>query len=194
MIRPIVAYGTPVLRKKGKEVDLNASDWKTLVEDMFETMDAAQGVGLAAPQVDQSLRIFVIDPSPFAEREDLSEAEKQELLNARMAFINPVKIEESGPETVFEEGCLSIPGVYGKVKRPARITLEYYDTEGNKHRRTFDGLMARVIQHEYDHIEGILFTDLLSPLKKRMLKQKLEKIKRGDVRVDYKMKFPRPAR
>ena len=191
MIRPIVAYGMPVLRQKGKEVDWKDPEIKKLVEDLFETMDGASGVGLAAPQVNEAVRVFVIDPAPLAEHKNLSEEEKKLLRNSRMAFINARKIEESGEPVVFEEGCLSIPGVYEKVKRPGRITLEYYDLEGNKQVRTFDGLLARVIQHEYDHIEGILFTDLLSPLKRRMIKKKLEKIKRGDVQVAYKMKFPR---
>jgi len=190
MILPIMAYGTPVLRKKGTEVDLKDPQWKTFVEDMFQTMYKASGVGLAAPQVNKSVRIFVIDPSPFADRDDLSEEEKEKLRKGKKVFINARKISEEGPTVSFEEGCLSIPGIYEKVKRPEKITLEYYDLQGNKHIETFDGLMARVIQHEYDHIEGILFTDLLSPLKKRLIKKKLDKIMRGDVKVSYKMKFP----
>jgi len=194
MILPIVAYGMPVLRQKAREVDLNDPQWKELVDNMFETMYGAEGVGLAAPQVDMPVRIFVIDPAPLARNGNLPEHEKERLLNAKMVFVNARKIHEEGPPVTYEEGCLSIPGIYEKVKRPASITLEYYDLKGNKHVRTFEGLLARVIQHEYDHIEGILFTDLLPPLKKRLLRSKLHKISKGDVRVKYKMKFPRHGR
>ncbi len=194
MILPIVAYGMPVLKKKAVPVDINADWLEKFVENMFETMYKASGVGLAAPQVDKSVRIFVIDPAPFAEWDELSDEEREKLKNAKMVFINAQKIEETGEEKSFEEGCLSIPGIHEKVKRPEKITLEYYDLEGKKHKQTFDGIIARVIQHEYDHIEGILFTDHLSALKKRMLKRKLDKISRGDIQVDYKMKFPKKKR
>ena len=190
MILPIVAYGTPVLIRKAGPVELN-DDLRKLIDDMFETMYRAEGVGLAAPQVNKSIRLFVIDPSPFARWDALDEQERQALQNAKMAFINPQLVEESGDEWSFEEGCLSIPGINEKVKRPGRITLRYTDIDGKEHTRTFDGLLARVIQHEYDHIEGILFTDRLSPLKRKLLAKKLEKISKGQVRVNYKMKFPK---
>ncbi|NPA43098.1 MAG: peptide deformylase [Chlorobi bacterium] len=194
MILPIIAYGHPILRKKGVDIDPASPEWQTFIDRMFETMYHAKGVGLAAPQVDKAVRIFVIDPSPFADRDDLSEEEKARLREGKRVFINARKVKEEGPEIAFEEGCLSIPGIYEKVKRPATITLEYLDREGNKHVETFDGLMARVIQHEYDHIEGILFTDRLTPLKRRLLRKKLDKISRGEVRTEYKMKFPRKVR
>ena len=190
MILPIVAYGTPVLKQKAKPVELN-DELRRLVDDMFETMYRAEGVGLAAPQVDRSIRLFVIDPAPFARWEELDQQEREQLRKAKMAFINPQLVEESGDEWTFEEGCLSIPGINEKVKRPKRITLRYTDIEGNEHTETFDGLLARVIQHEYDHIEGILFTDRLSPLKRKLLAKKLDKISKGQVQVSYKMKFPK---
>ncbi len=191
MILPIVAYGAPVLKQQADDIDLTDPEWQTFIDDMFDTMYRASGVGLAAPQVDESVRIFVIDPSPFAEWKELDPEERERLRNAKKVFINARKLDESGPEWYFEEGCLSIPGINEKVKRPERITLEYYDRQGRKHTETFDGLLARVIQHEYDHIEGILFTDRLSPLKRKMLQRKLDKISRGQVAVDYKMKFPK---
>ncbi len=187
---PIVAYGMPVLRKKGVDVDPESEEIRKLIDDMFETMYHASGVGLAAPQVDKSYRLFVIDTTPFADWDELPEEEKEKL-RTRKVFINARKIEEKGEEWDFEEGCLSIPGINEKVRRKKQITLEYLDENGEKHVETFDGLMARVIQHEYDHIEGILFTDYLSPLKKRLLKRKLEKISKGEIDVPYKMKFPR---
>ncbi len=191
MILPIVAYGTSILWKRGKEIENPLSDEvQKLIDDMFETMYNASGVGLAAPQVDRSLRLFVIDPAPFAEWDELGETDKKSLLNAKKVFINPLIINEEGEEWTFEEGCLSIPAIHEKVNRKPVITMEYTDREGNRLTETFDGLIARVIQHEYDHVEGILFTDRLSPLKKRLLKRKLEKIAKGQVRVDYPMKFP----
>ncbi len=189
MILPIVAYGHPVLKQKAENIDIHDPKWRIFVENMFETMYRASGVGLAAPQVEQSVRIFVIDPAPFAEWKELDEKERETLLNSKKVFINARKLEEKGREVSFEEGCLSIPGIHEKVKRPESITLEYYDLEGNKHIETFEGILARVIQHEYDHIEGILFTDLLSPLKKKLITKKLQKISRGDIQVDYPMKF-----
>ncbi len=194
MILPIVAYGSPVLKKQAEPVDIRADWLEDFVNDMFETMYKASGVGLAAPQVDKSVRIFVIDPKPFAEWKELSDQERRQLENAKMVFINARMINEEGEPENFEEGCLSIPGIHEKVKRPSKITLEYYDLNGNLHKRTFDGIIARVIQHEYDHIEGILFTDRLSPIKKRMLQRKLDKISRGEVQVNYKMKFPKRKR
>ena len=190
MILPIVAYGDPVLRKVSKEIDQEYRDLKQLIEHMWETMYGSHGVGLAAPQIGKAIRLFVIDPAPFAEDEDLSQEEQSQLKAAKMVFINAKIIEESGEEWSFNEGCLSIPDVREEVMRKSTITVEYQDENFVKKTEVFDGVLARVIQHEYDHIEGILFTDKLSPLKKRMLKGKLSNISKGKIQVDYKMRFP----
>jgi len=181
MIYPIVAYGTPVLRKKAVDFDKDEIDLKKLVEDMFETMYAANGVGLAGPQIGLNKRIFVIDADPM---------DDESTVGFKKAFINAQKIEEDGEDNPFEEGCLSIPSIRETVMRPERIKLKYFDEEWNEHEEVFEGLKARVVQHEYDHIEGILFTDHLSPLKKRLLKGKLANITKGKVKHDYRMKFP----
>jgi len=190
MILPIVAYGDPVLRKVSKEIDQEYRDLKQLIEHMWETMYGSHGVGLAAPQIGKAIRLFVIDAAPFAEDEDLSQEEQNQLKAAKMVFINAKIIEESGEEWSFNEGCLSIPDVREEVMRKSTITVEYQDENFVKKTEVFDGVLARVIQHEYDHIEGILFTDKLSPLKKRMLKGKLSNISKGKIQVDYKMRFP----
>ena len=190
MILPIVAYGDPVLRKVSKEIDQEYRDLKQLIEHMWETMYGSHGVGLAAPQIGKAIRLFVIDAAPFAEDEDLSQEEQNQLKAAKMVFINAKIIEESGVEWSFNEGCLSIPDVREEVMRKSTITMEYQDENFVKKTEVFDGVLARVIQHEYDHIEGILFTDKLSPLKKRMLKGKLSNISKGKIQVDYKMRFP----
>ena len=153
-------------------------------------MYEAYGVGLAAPQVNYSIRLFMIDPSPFAEDENLTDPEKEVLSNLKKVFINPKIIAEEGEEWAFNEGCLSIPEIREDVFRKPRITIEYQDEDFNKLRETYEGLAARVIQHEYDHIEGILFTDKLSSLKKRLIKGKLSDISKGKVDVDYRMRFP----
>ncbi|TRZ42963.1 peptide deformylase [Robertkochia solimangrovi] len=190
MILPIVAYGDPVLRKKGEDIKKDHPELDVLIENMFETMYHAYGVGLAAPQIGLPLRLFVIDASPFAEDEDLSETDRKTLEGFKKVFINPQILEETGEEWAFNEGCLSIPDIREDVYRNPVIRLEYYDENFNRFEETFEGLAARVIQHEYDHIEGILFTDKLSGLKKRLLKGKLANISKGKVKVDYKMKFP----
>jgi len=190
MILPIVAYGDPVLRKVSKEIDQEYRDLKQLIEHMWETLYGSHGVGLAAPQIGKAIRLFVIDAAPFAEDEDLSQEEQSQLKAAKMVFINAKIIEESGEEWSFNEGCLSIPDVREEVMRKSTITVEYQDENFVKKTEVFDGVLARVIQHEYDHIEGILFTDKLSPLKKRMLKGKLSNISKGKIQVDYKMRFP----
>ena len=190
MILPIVAYGTPVLKKKALAIPDDYEGLSTLIENMWETMYAASGVGLAAPQVGLGLRLFVIDASPFAEDEELSKEEQTVLADMKKVFINAQIEEEVGDEWVFTEGCLSIPDVREDVKRKEQLTISYTDETGKKQIETFTGLAARVIQHEYDHIEGVLFTDKLSPLKKRMLKGKLTNISKGKVNADYKMKFP----
>jgi peptide deformylase len=179
MIYPIVVYGDPVLRMKAKKIEVG-SDIKTLAADMFETMYQANGVGLAAPQIGKSLRIFVIDGEPMGEKE---------LEGFKKIFANPELIEEDGKPWVFEEGCLSIPQIRGEVERRGKIRLKYYDENWNLKEENFQGLQARIIQHEIDHIEGILFTDHLGPLKRRMLKNKLSDISKGKVKMEYSMKF-----
>ncbi|RAV29780.1 peptide deformylase [Sinomicrobium soli] len=190
MILPIVAYGDPVLRKKTEEIARDYPDLDGLIENMFETMYNAYGVGLAAPQVGLPVRLFIIDASPFAEDEELSEEEQAELKDFRKVFINARILEEEGEEWAFNEGCLSIPNVREDVWRQDTIKIEYFDENFEKKTEEYDGLAARVIQHEYDHIEGVLFTDKLSGLKKRLLKSKLSNISKGKVKADYKMRFP----
>ena len=191
MILPIVAYGDPVLKRKAKEISEDYPKLDELIDNMFETMYNAHGVGLAAPQIGKSLRLFIVDASPFAEEESLSEEERETLENAKEVFINPIIIEEKGNEWDFNEGCLSIPEVREDVFRKPEIEIEYYDRHFKKHHKKIDGLFARVIQHEYDHIEGILFTDKLSGLKKRLIKGKLNNISKGKIDVDYRMRFPK---
>ncbi|WP_159021315.1 peptide deformylase [Formosa sp. L2A11] len=191
MILPIVAYGDPVLKKVGEDIDAEYPKLNELLDNMFETMYNAFGVGLAAPQVGLQIRLFVLDTTPFAEDDDLSEAEKKALDGFKKVFINAQIIEEEGDEWAFNEGCLSIPDVREDVFRKPSIKIEYLDENFVKHVETYDGLMARVIQHEYDHIDGILFTEKLSTLKKRLIKGRLDNISKGKIRVDYKMRFPK---
>jgi len=190
MILPIVAYGDPVLKKKAKDIDKDYPKLEELINSMWDTMYNAYVVGLAAPQVGLPIRMFMIDPAPFAEDEELDEAEKKILMDLRKVFINPQILDETGEEWAFSEGCLSIPEVREDVFRQPDITIEYYDENWEKHTETYSGLAARVIQHEYDHIEGILFTDKLSSLKKRLIKSKLSNISKGKINVEYKMRFP----
>lgn len=194
MILPIVAYGDPVLRKVGKDIDAEYPELDKLIANMWDTMENAQGVGLAAPQIGRAIRLFVIDASPFAEDEDLSEEDRKSLKDFRHVFINAKIIEEAGDEWAFTEGCLSIPDIREDVFRQETITIEYQDEAFNSHKKTLSGLAARVFQHEYDHIEGILFTDKLSSLKKRLLKKKLENISKGKIAADYRMRFPNAKR
>ncbi len=183
MIYPIIAYGDPILKKVAKEVSKSSdTNIKKLVEDMFETMYAAEGVGLAAPQIGKSIRIFVIDPEPI---------DKDNLKNSKKVFINPQKIEEKGKEFLFEEGCLSIPNIRGEVTRPDTITIHYFDENWSEREEKFGGIVARVIQHEYDHLEGKLFIEHIDPLKKRLIEGKLQAITRGKVKATYRMKFPK---
>ncbi|WP_295834338.1 peptide deformylase [uncultured Winogradskyella sp.] len=190
MILPIVAYGDPVLKKKAVEIDKDYPKLEALIANMYETMYGASGVGLAAPQIGLAIRIFLVDASPFAEDEDLSEDEKAQLKDFKKTFINPVILEEEGDEWVFNEGCLSIPDVREDVFRQPKIKIQYQDEFFNTNVEEYDGLIARIIQHEYDHIEGVLFTDKLSSFKKRLLKGKLQNISKGKIRVDYRMRFP----
>lgn len=180
---PIIAYGDSVLRKPAKEISNSYPNLHELIENMFETMYGANGVGLAAPQIGKSIRVFVIDASPYAE-------EEPDLLNFKRAFINPVVLKEDGEEWSYNEGCLSIPDIHEDINRPAEVTLRYFDENWEERTQTFKGLAARIIQHEFDHIEGKLFTDKLPPLRKVLLKSKLDAISKGKIQVDYKMKFP----
>ena len=190
MILPIVAYGDPILRKLGKDIPPDFPKLGELIDNMYETMYNANGVGLAAPQIGLPLRLFVVDTRPFSNDEDLAPKEQNILKDFKRAFINPQINEERGQEWSFNEGCLSIPDIREDVKRQDTISITYFDENFKSITDTFDGLLARVIQHEYDHIEGILFTDKLSPLKKRMLKGKLSSISKGKIEVDYRMRFP----
>jgi peptide deformylase len=191
MIYPIVAYGDPVLRKVAVDID-KSFDVKKLSEEMFETMYNAKGVGLAAPQIGLNIRMFVVDGRPFNEGEDMEERDKDpSLVDFKKVFINAEILEEDGDDWGFEEGCLSIPDIREDVYRPEYVTIRYFDENWVEHTEEYEGLAARIIQHEYDHIDGILFTDHLNPIKKRMLKNKLAKITKGRVDVDYKMKFPK---
>ncbi|ADY53528.1 peptide deformylase [Pseudopedobacter saltans DSM 12145] len=184
---PIVAYGDPVLKKVAVDIEKDYPELPALIENMFETMDNANGVGLAAPQIGLSIRLFVIDATPFAD-EDAS------LASFKKIFINPIITDESGKEWKFNEGCLSIPDIREDVSRKEQITISYFDENWIHHEDTFNGLAARVIQHEYDHIQGKLFTDRISPLKKAMLKGKLDAIVKGNVNPGYRMKFAKAKR
>lgn len=190
MILPITAYGDPVLRKKAKDINQDHPKLKELLENMWETMYNASGVGLAAPQVGLPLRIFLVDTTPFSDDEDLSAEEQKALNGFKKVFINAKIIEETGEEWAFNEGCLSIPDIREDVSRKENIKITYLDENFKEHTEEYNGLLARVIQHEYDHIEGILFTDKLSSLKKRLLKSKLGNISKGKIRVEYRMRFP----
>ena len=190
MILPIIAYGDPVLRKVGITIDNDYPNLVELIANMKETMVNAQGIGLAAPQIGKAIRLFIIDTSPFAKDEDLDDKEREFLSNFKKIFINAKIIKEEGDEWVFNEGCLSIPDIREDVFRQEKITIEYVDENFEKHTEVIDGLAARVVQHEYDHIEGILFTDKISSLKKRLIKKKLENISKGKINPDYRMKYP----
>lgn len=190
MILPIVAYGDAVLRKKAEDISKDHPKLDELISDMYETMYGAFGVGLAAPQIGLPIRLFLVDTSPFGEDDDFTEEEQEQLKNFKRTFINAKILEETGDEWAFNEGCLSIPEVREDVFRKPLVTIQYQDENFVTKTEKFDGLIARVIQHEYDHIEGILFTDKLSALKKRLIKGRLGNISKGKIEVDYKMRFP----
>lgn len=184
MVLPIYAFGQAVLKRVAEDVDLDDPTLPALLENMWETMYHANGVGLAAPQIGKSHRIFLVDTIQLEEREkESTEA------GIKTAFINAHKVEEIGPEWSYEEGCLSIPHLRGDVDRPREITLRYFDADFVERSETFTGMNARVIQHEYDHIDGVLFVDKLKPLKRRLINGKLEKIRKGMVDADYRLKF-----
>lgn len=195
MILPIVVYGDPVLRKTGIDIDKNYEGLKELIANMFETMYNAKGVGLAAPQIGKAIRLFVIDATPFAEVDEddeeedkLSDKEIAYLKNFKRVFINARILEEEGEEWKFNEGCLSIPKIREDVLRKPTIKVEYYDEHFKKHTETIDGLAARIVQHEYDHIDGKLFTDRISPFKRKLLAGKLNDITKGKFSTTYKTK------
>ena len=190
MVLPVVAYGDPVLRKVSHEIDQDYKNLNELIENMFDTMYDSNGVGIAAPQIGKDIRLFIVDCSPFEEDEDYENV-KDELKNFKRIFINPKQIGSSeGDEWTFTEGCLSIPNIHEDVTRPESVTLEYFDENWEKHTETFSDIRARVIQHEYDHLEGKLFIDYISSFKKKLISNKLKNITKGKVNTSYKMKFP----
>jgi len=183
MILPITAYGHPVLKKVAQDIDKDYPELEQFIKDMFETMYFAEGVGLAAPQVNKSIRVFVMDASHYAD-------EIPEAKDFKKIFINAHITERSGDEKLVEEGCLSIPHIREEVWRKNDIRIEYYDENWQFHNETYSGMIARIIQHEYDHLDGILFVDKVSMLRKTLLKRKLQDISTGNVKTDYKMIFP----
>lgn len=186
MILPIYGIGQESLRLPAKEIAPDYPGLPELIDNMFETMYNAQGVGLAAPQIGLALRIFVVDGSPM---EGLLENDPETMVGFKRVFINPKKVEETGIEWGFEEGCLSIPDIRETVYRKNDITIKYLDREFTEHVETLSGLKARIVQHEYDHLEGILFTDHISRMRKKLLKSRLNKISRGQINIPYPMKF-----
>jgi peptide deformylase len=185
MILPVYVYGMPVLRKVAGEIDKNYEGLNQLIDDMFETMKASDGVGLAAPQIGKSVRIFVINA------EEMEVDDEPELKNFRKIFINPYITEEYGDKWEFQEGCLSIPLIREDVTRHSKLKIEYYDENWIFHAEEYEGVKARIIQHEYDHLDGKLFVDKINPLRKKMLKARLGSISKGKVDIDYKIIYPR---
>ena len=191
MILPILAFGNPILRKKGKKITKDFPKLEEIIDNMFETMYSAFGIGLAAPQLGLSNCLFIVDAASFKDDVEISEEERNFLSTFKQVFINPKMLDESGDEWAFNEGCLSIPDIREDIFRKKNIKIEFYDEKFNKHIKEFNGIAARIIQHEYDHINGILFTDKLSKLKKRLIKGKLENISSGKIKVEYLMRFPK---
>ena len=187
MILPVYAYGHPVLKRRASDVDLADASLPKLLDDMWETMYNANGVGLAAPQIGKSARVFLVDTAQLEGEEEGAQVPRGE--GVKEAFLNAEILEEDGDDWAYEEGCLSIPHVRGEVERAEGVTLRYFTPDGVEHERRFTGVTARVVLHEYDHIEGKLFTEQLKPLKRRLVARKLDKIKRGQVEADYRMKF-----
>ncbi len=199
MILPIVVYGDPVLRKVCVDIEKTHENLAQIIKDMYETMYEANGVGLAAPQVNKAIRLFIVDASPFAEVDEDEEpeftAEEMKQMNGfKKTFINARILEEIGEEWKFNEGCLSIPKIREDVLRKPKLTIEYFDENFKKHTETYDGVIARVIQHEYDHIEGILFTDKINPFKRKLISGKLTDISKGKFRADYKTRVYQPKK
>ena len=189
MLLPIIAYGHPVLKRKAEVINKDYPKLLELIDNMFETMYNANGVGIAAPQIGLSVRLFIVDTNPFSDDESLSDEERSQLKSFKKIFINPEILDQNGDEWSFEEGCLSIPNIRESVLRQESIKIQYFDENFTQHIESYDGLLARVIQHEHDHIEGILFTDKLSSFKKQLLKKKLLKISSGKLSFDYEMQF-----
>lgn len=184
MILPIYIYGQPVLKRKADDIDSDYQGLENLITDMWETMYQAKGVGLAAPQIGRSIRLFVVDTTQL-------EDEEKDFKGIKQVFINARKIEEDGKLWEYEEGCLSIPQIRADVERPERIRLRYLDERFQEHDVTFDGISARVIQHEYDHIEGVLFTERIKPIKRRLVRRKLENLRKGILEADYPVRVAR---
>ncbi len=190
MVLPIYVYGWPLLRKKSEDIAPDYPDLPQLIADMYETMYQADGCGLAAPQIGKNIRLFVVDGSPMADEEN-----PDDMLNAfKKVFINPVITECGGDEVIDSEGCLSLPKIRESVKRPFRVKIDYLDENFQPHSEEYDGMAARMIRHEYDHIEGKLFIDKISPLRRKLLSAKLTAIAKGKVDISYKIKIPKPGR
>lgn len=194
MILPIVAYGHPVLREVAKDITPEYPGLDKLIEDMWETMYGSNGVGLAAPQINKSIRLFVMDSKQIFANMDEDEKKETAYPDApgiKQVFINAHVAEEAGDDWAYNEGCLSIPKIREDVYRAEEVTIDYMDEKFEKHTKTFDGITARIILHEYDHLEGKLFIDKLSLLKRKLYKRKLDDISKGAIKVDYKMLFPK---
>ena len=183
MVYPVYVYGHPVLRKVAKNIERDYADLHTLIDDMFETMYASDGLGLAAPQIGKSLRLFVMDGEPLAE-------DHPEMKDFKKAFVNPVVVERKGEKMPINEGCLSLPGLHEEVDRESEIRIQYYDRDWNFYDEVYNGYKARVMLHEYDHLDGILFPDRLSPLRRRLIKGKLNDISRGKFEASYRTILP----
>ena len=188
MIYSILSYGNPLLKKSTKDIDEKYNDLDTIIDNMWKTMYNAKGVGLAAPQIGLSISLFVVDGTPFVEDENINEFDKTQLKNLKKVIINPI-LNEFGENWIFNEGCLSIPNIREDVSRKNLVNIKYYDQKFNFHEEVYSGLAARIIQHEYDHLKGILFIDKLSQLKRQMIKGRLNKISKGKIETDYLMKF-----
>ncbi|HSZ85861.1 MAG TPA: peptide deformylase [Puia sp.] len=192
MILPIVAYGSPILRTVCKDIDADYPDLSVLIENMWETMYNSSGVGLAAPQVNKNVRLFVIDSTQiFTNLDEDDKGKYPDAPGIKQVFINAHVQKLNGEKWSYNEGCLSIPKIREDIWRNEEVTIEYVDENFEPHTKTFNGITARVILHEYDHIEGKLFIDYLQPLKRKLLKSKLDDISKGKVSVDYKMNFPK---
>lgn len=181
MIYPIVMYGDPVLRQRAKDIE-PGTDLTQVISDMFETLEAANGIGLAAPQIGKSIRLFIVDGTGLEDEPGME--------TFRKVFVNAQMIEEMGTPWDFEEGCLSIPNIRERISRKEQLRIRYFDENWNQLEETYDGMKARIIQHEYDHIEGKMFVDYLTPLKKRLLKGKLSDISKGKVDTEYRITAP----
>lgn len=186
MVLPIYVYGMSVLRRVAQEIDEDYEGLDQLIDDMFETMRASDGVGLAAPQIGKSIRLFLIDASRMEDVED-----EPDIQSFKKIFINPYIIDEWGEKWSFSEGCLSLPNIREDVVRPSKLTIEYYDENWEFHEEEYEGVKARIIQHEYDHLDGRLFVDLINPLRRKLLTPRLNAISRGNGEADYKMIYPK---